>query len=160
MPRSTPPSARRRRLLLALPGCALAGSAAAAPGPFARSPEPQRPTRPMGSQALDAEGYRQDAARHLYAAYPARVLKGLVPANVYAVMVTETEVDAQGKVLAVRVLRRPAQAHEVTPWVVALIRSASPLPPLLRLKRVRYVETWLVDRSGQFQVRTLTEGQS
>jgi len=27
------------------------------------------------------------------------------------------------------------------------------------MKRVRYVETWLVDRSGQFQVRTLTEGQ-
>ena len=90
--------------------------------------------------------YRKDAARHLYDAYPAHVLKGRVPANVYAVMVTETDVDAQGKVLSVRVLRKPAEASEVTPWVVALIRHAAPLPPLLRMKRARYVETWLVDK--------------
>jgi len=148
-----------RRTLLALLA-ALAGRAAWALKPFAQVPEPQRPARPKGSDAASADDYRKDAARHLYDAYPARVLKGLVPANVYAVMVTETEVDAQGKVLVVRVLRPPAQAREVTPWVVSLIRRASPLPPLLRLKRVRYVETWLVDKSGQFQVRTLTEGQA
>jgi hypothetical protein len=111
------------------------------------------------SAAASEQDYRQDAARHLYALYPDQVLKGLVRANVYAIMVTETTVDAQGKVLNVRVLRKPAEAHEVTPWVVELIRKASPLPPPLRLKRARYVETWLVDQSGQFQVRTLTEGQ-
>jgi hypothetical protein len=109
--------------------------------------------------ALSEHDYRQDAARHLYHLYPAQVLKGKLRANVYAIMVTETTVDARGKVLRVRVLRAPAEAHEVTPWVVALIRRASPLPPPLRLKRVRWVETWLVDRSSQFQVRTLTEGQ-
>lgn len=87
------------------------------------------------------------------------MLKGKVRANVYAVMVTETEIDARGQVLGVRVLRKPAEAHAVTPWAVTLIRRASPLPPPLRMKRVRYVETWLVDRSGQFQVRTLSEGQ-
>ncbi len=148
----------RRALLVLL--CASAARAAEAQKPFVQVPEPLRPAPPRGSTAANADDYRKDAARHLYDAYPARVLKGLVPANVYAVMVTETEVDAQGKVLTVRVLRKPAQAYEVTPWVVSLIRRASPLPPPLRLKRVRYVETWLVDRSGQFQVRTLTEGQA
>lgn len=148
-----------RRALLALL-CVPAARAAGMPRPFVEVPVPLRAAPPKASNAASADDYRKDAARHLYDAYPARVLKGLVPANVYAVMVTETEVDAQGKVLAVRVLRRPAQAHEVTPWVVSLIRRASPLPPPLRLKRVRYVETWLVDRSGQFQVRTLTEGQA
>lgn len=127
--------------------------------PFARPPEPQAASRPPGSAAVNANEYRLDAARHLYATYPAQVLKGQVRANVYAILVTETDVDAQGKVLAVRVLRPPAQAREVTPWVVSLIRRASPLPPPLKMKRVRYVETWLVDQSGQFQVRTLTEGQ-
>jgi protein TonB len=50
-------------------------------------------------------------------------------------------------------------ANQVTPWVVTLIRKASPLPPPARIGRVKVVETWLVDRSGQFQVRALTEGQ-
>lgn len=149
----------RRALLLALL-CVPSARAAGTPRPFVEVPEPLRAAPPKASNAANADDYRKDAARHLYDAYPARVLKGLVPANVYAVMVTETEVDPAGKVLAVRVLRKPAQAHEVTPWVVSLIRRASPLPPPLRLKRVRYVETWLVDRSGQFQVRTLTEGQA
>jgi protein TonB len=147
----------RRTALLWL--AALAGGAASAATPFAQAPQPQRPAQLRSSEASGAADYRLDAARHLYDAYPALVLKGKVRANVYAVMVTETEVDARGKVLSVRVLRKPAEAHEVTPWVVTLIRRASPLPPPLHMKRVRYVETWLVDRSGQFQVRTLTEGQ-
>lgn len=155
MPATTSP--HRTATLLALL-CVLAGSAAAK-GPFAQAPAPQRPAQLQASLTTNADSYRQVAARHLYDAYPTLVLKGKVRANVYAVMVTETEIDARGKVLSVRVLRRPAEAHEVTPWVVALIRRASPLPPPLPMKRVRYVETWLVDRSGQFQVRTLSEGQ-
>jgi periplasmic protein TonB len=147
----------RRATLLWL--AALASGTASAATPFAQTPQPLHPPQPRPSEASGAADYRLDAARHLYDAYPALVLKGKVRANVYAVMVTETEVDARGKVLSVRVLRQPAEAHEVTPWVVTLIRRASPLPPPLRMKRVRYVETWLVDRSGQFQVRTLTEGQ-
>ena len=74
-------------------------------------------------------------------------------------MVTETEIDARGKVLNVRVVRQPASAREVTPWVVSMIRRASPLPPPARIGRVKFVEIWLVDKSGQFQVHSLTEGQ-
>jgi len=147
----------RRNAVLWL--AALASGTAAAATPFAQAPQPLRPPQPRPSEATGAADYRLDAARHLYDAYPTLVLKGKVRANVYAVMVTETEIDARGRVLGVRVLRKPAEAHEVTPWVVTLIRRASPLPPPQRMKRVRYVETWLVDRSGQFQVRTLTEGQ-
>jgi len=42
---------------------------------------------------------------------------------------------------------------------VSLIRRASPLPPPARMGRVKYLEIWLVDKSGQFQVDSLTEGQ-
>jgi hypothetical protein len=126
---------------------------------FARAPEPLPVAMTAPSQAANAGDYRLDAARHLYAIYPAQVLHGMVPPLVHAIVVTETEVDAQGKVLQVRVLRAPAAASNVTPWVVALIRKASPLPPPAHIGRVKVVETWLVDRSGQFQVRTLTEGQ-
>jgi periplasmic protein TonB len=95
----------------------------------------------------------------IYAAYPAHILKGKVPSMVHAIMVTETEVDAHGAVLRVRVLRAPAAAKEVAPWVVSLIRRAAPVPPPARLGRVKVVEVWLVDKFGQFQVHTLTEGQ-
>jgi periplasmic protein TonB len=134
-------------------------AAAWAQDPFAQPPEPLRPTRPAASTALSEDDYRNDAARHLYATYAAQVLKGKVPAYVYAVMVTDTEVDAQGNVLSVRVVRAPSEADEVVPWVLAMVRRASPLPALLHLKGMRYVDIWLVDQSGRFQLDTLTEGQ-
>jgi hypothetical protein len=134
-------------------------AAAWAQDPFVQPPEPQRPARPAASAALSEDAYRKDAARHLYDSYAANVLKGKVPAYVYAVMVTDTEVDAQGNVLSVRVVRAPSEADEVVPWVLAMIRRASPLPALLHLKGTRYVDIWLVDENGRFQLDTLTEGQ-
>jgi hypothetical protein len=127
--------------------------------PFAQPPEPQRLGRPAASPAQSQDDYRKDAARHLYGTYAAHVLKGMVPAYVYAVMVTETEVDAQGNVLGVRVVRAPSEADEVVPWVVAMIRRASPLPAPLHLRGAFYVDIWLVDENGRFQLDTLTEGQ-
>jgi hypothetical protein len=143
--------------LLLLTG--LAGSAVPAAAQFATAPQPQRATAMRLSDAVDARAYRIDAAHHVYAAYPALILKGKVPALVYAIVVTETEIDARGKVLAVRVLRQPSAAREVTPWVVSMIHRASPLPTPARIGRVKFIEVWLVDKSGQFQVHSLTEGQ-
>ncbi len=137
----------------------LALGGASARAQFAASPQPLKVAAPQPSDALNEKAYRIDAARHLYAAYPAQILKGKVPALVYAILVTETEIDARGKVLRVRIVRQPAAAREVTPWVVSMIHRASPLPPPARIGRVKFVEVWLVDRSGRFQVHSLTEGQ-
>ena len=115
--------------------------------------------RAAAVRRANEKAYRIDAARHIYDAYPAQILKGKVPPLVYAILVTETEIDARGKVLNVRVVRPPASAREVTPWVVSMIHRASPLPPPARIGRVKFVEVWLVDKSGQFQVHSLTEGQ-
>ncbi len=143
--------------LVLLAVLALGGASARAQ--FAASPQPLKVAALQPSDALNEKAYRIDAARHLYAVYPAQILKGKVPALVYAILVTETEIDARGKVLRVRIVRQPAAAREVTPWVVSMIRRASPLPPPARIGRVKFVEVWLVDRSGQFQVHSLTEGQ-
>jgi hypothetical protein len=126
---------------------------------FGSAPQPLKAAPLQPSQAANEKGYRIDAARHIYDAYPAQILKGKVPALVYAILVTETEIDARGKVLNVRVVRPPASAREVTPWVVSMIHRASPLPPPARIGRVKFLEVWLVDKSGQFQVHSLTEGQ-
>ncbi len=137
---------------LALPGTALAQ--------FSMVPAPLLSGPPRESAAEIEREYRIDAARHIYAAYPMRVYRGKVPPLIYSVMVVETEIDATGKVLSVNTVRKPA-ADEVEPWVVAMIRRASPFPAPARISggTVRYLDIWLVDKSGLFQVDTLTEGQ-
>lgn len=153
-PHCRSPLGRTRRL------CAvalLAGGAAHAQ--FATVPVPEARAELRVSTAVTEKAYRQDAARHIYAAYPSRIYRGMLPPLLHAVIVTETDVDAFGVVRRVRVVREPASAKEVVPWVVGLIRRASPLPPPRGLGTVRYTETWLVDKTGRFQVHSLTEGQ-
>jgi hypothetical protein len=147
----------RRAFVFALfAGALTAGRAAES---FAKPPTPQPRSAPLDSQASTEQAYRKDAGAHFYSAYPTQVYYGKLPPLLYAVAVTETEIDAKGAVLNVRVKRAPAGAKHVGPWVMDLIRRAAPLPPPVRMGNVRYIEIWLVDRSGRFQVDSLTEGQ-
>jgi periplasmic protein TonB len=127
---------------------------------FSMVPLPLTPEPPRPSLAEIEKEYRIDAARHIYSAYPMRIYRGKVPPLIYSVMVVETEIDATGAIKDIRVVRKPA-ADEVVPWVIAMIRRAAPYPAPERMKdqTVKYLDIWLVDRSGLFQVDTLTEGQ-
>ena len=87
-----------------------------------------------------------------------RIYKGKLPPLLYGVMMTETQIDAQGAVIDVTV-RRPPAAKEVGPWVVQLIKRAGPYPAPAKMGLTTVNEIWLVDKSGLFQVDTLTEGQ-
>jgi hypothetical protein len=134
-------------------------AAGAAQAQFSMVPAPLIPGAPRDSAAEIEKEYRIDAARHLYAAFPMRVYKGKMPALLYSVMIVETEIDAAGQVVNVNVVRKPAAA-EVAPWVVSLIKRVSPFPAPAKLGAgVRYTDIWLVDKSGLFQLDTLTEGQ-
>ena len=127
---------------------------------FAAVPTPLLPAEQRVSEADIAKEYKIDAARHIYAAYPMRIHRGKLPPLMYAIMLTDIEIDPEGAVVNVVVTREPAAAKEVTPWVVALIRRAAPYPRPAKFKgNVVFKEIWLVDRSGNFQVDTLTEGQ-
>jgi hypothetical protein len=149
---------RQRRALRMLP-LALLG-AGAAQAQFSMLPTPAAPGPQRESAAEIEKEYRIDAARHIYTAYPGRIFRGKLPPLMYSVMVVETEIDSEGQVRAVNVVRKPA-ADEVGPWVVSMIRGAGPFPVPAKLpgKTVRYTDIWLVDKSGRFQVDTLTEGQ-
>ena len=140
---------------------ALLGAALGAHAQFAQVPAPVLPATTEASQAEDATTYRMQAARHVYAAFPSRIHQGKLPPMMYAVMITEAELDAAGQVAQVRVVRPPAAAQEVTPWVLSLIRRAAPYPAPVRMPGGTAVwrEIWLVDKTGKFQVDALTEGQ-
>jgi len=144
-----------RALLLVLAGAWLASAAQAQ---FAMVPSPLSAAG-AASDADSDQAYRIDAAKHLYASFPMRVFKGRMPPLLHGVMIVDTEIDAQGQILDVRV-RRPPAAPEVGPWVMAMIRKAGPFPPPAKLGKTVYTDIWLVHKSGNFQLDTLTEGQN
>ncbi|HSQ72716.1 MAG TPA: hypothetical protein VLM87_09865, partial [Rubrivivax sp.] len=127
---------------------------------FSMVPAPQVQGAPRPSAAEVETEYRIDAARHVYAAYGARVYRGKMPPLLYGIMMVETELDATGQVVDISVVRKPA-ADEVAPWVLAMVKRAAPYPAPAALPgaTVRFTETWFVHRSGNFQLFSLTEGQ-
>jgi protein TonB len=141
-----------------LAACAVASSPALAQ--FTQIPMPLAPGEPSTSQARTDQEYRRDAARRVYESFPMQIHRGKLPPLMYAIAITETDVDASGRVTAVRLTREPAAAKEVGPWVVALLRQIAQFPVPAQMQQATYKEIWLVDKSGKFQVDTLTEGQS
>jgi len=115
-----------------------------------------RPIAEVDAAWLD---YRAAGARHLYDTYRQRIYIGKLPPLLYAIAITETDIDENGQVVSAVVTREPAAAKEVGPWIVSLIHAASPFPKPAPAGPTRYREIWLVDKSGTFQLDTLTEGQ-
>lgn len=111
------------------------------------------------SPATSPRAYRKDCAAHLYSLNAARIYKGRMQPLLYAVGVMNVEVDASGHVTRLDWLRAPSHAPEVMAEIERTIRQASPFPAPVRLGKVVYTDTWLWDKSGQFQLDTLTEGQ-
>jgi periplasmic protein TonB len=147
---------------LVLQGMLLAAAAASAPAAlaqFSMVPTPScKEPKPSGNDV--EQEFRIDAARHLYSCFPMRVYRGKLPPLLYGVMMVETELDTTGNVVNISVVRKPA-ADEVAPWVIAMIKRASPFPAPAKMAggTVKYTETYFVDKSGLFQAFSLTEGQ-
>jgi hypothetical protein len=74
--------------------------------------------------------------------------------------VLQVEVDGQGQVQQINWMRAPRHAPEVVAEIERTVRAAAPFPAPARMGRVTYTDTWLWDRSGRFQLDTLTEGQN
>jgi len=147
-----------RPLRLAATAAILAVGASAAWAQFTMVPVPMQ-SNAVPSEAETPVDYRRDAAKHVYASFPMRIYRGKMPPLLYGVAIVEVEVDAEGKVIDVRLRRQPA-APEVGPWVLAMVRRAAPFPVPVKLgEKVVFSEIWLVDKGGNFQLDTLTEGQ-
>jgi hypothetical protein len=154
-------------LLLAL----VQGCSTPAPSPFPGDGLPERtPSRvppkvrpepgPPPSAATNDKAYRQDAARHLYAQQASRIYTGRLPPLLYAVGVLHVDIDHRGQVQALRWMRAPKHAPEVMAEIEQMVRAAAPFPPPQNLAKVTYTDVWLWDKSGRFQLDTLTEGQN
>ncbi|AVP58360.1 hypothetical protein [Pulveribacter suum] len=111
------------------------------------------------SAATNALSYRRDAATHLYGLNAARIFKGRLPPLLYAIGVLQVDIDAAGRVTALRWMRAPRHAPEVMAEIERTVRAAAPYPAPARMGKVTWTDTWLWEKSGRFQLDTLTEGQ-
>lgn len=148
-PGSAPPPAP------APPRAANPPQAAAGPG----APAPQAAPRPKLGQpnaSRSWEEFRLQAARRLVAANPAITYVGPVPEPLLAIPVLEVELNADGSVKRVHVLRHPSQARDTTQMAIDAVHRAAPYGDVSRLpKPWKWAEVFLFDDDRRFKPRTL-----
>ncbi|MEW6695008.1 MAG: hypothetical protein AB1371_08700 [Pseudomonadota bacterium] len=138
------------------PPVVVAPPAAPAPAP---TPAPEPPFTGKVSLATNERDYRRDGAQHLYERYGERVFRGKLPPLVQAVAVMRLDIGPRGELRHFEWMRAPDHVPHVKAEIERLVREAAPFPAPMRLGGVHYTDTWLWDKSGTFQLDTLTEGQ-
>ena len=128
------------------------------PAPLVLAPEPE-PVPVLVSKARSDREFRKDAARHIYEQNAHRIYSGRLPALLKAVGVMDVVVDRRGNVLRLEWRRAPKHAPDVIKEIERTVMAAAPYPAPIHLGQATYTDTWLWDKSGRFQLDTLTEGQ-
>lgn len=178
--RKTPTTRARAALIVALVCSAIAGCSADRPAPgeatgrvTAPTPTPTAPrvalapptaTPPAdGRRALPAPAtrrswteVRKQAAERLVAANPDITYMGRVPEPLLAIPVLEIELNRDGSVRKIEILREPRQAKDTMKIAVDAIQRAAPYGDVSHLpKPWKFVETFLFDDDRKFKPRTL-----
>ncbi len=79
-----------------------------------------------------------------------------VPETLLAIPVLEIELNADGSIRAIDVLRHPRQARDTTQLAIDAVRRAAPFGSVARLPRPwKFAETFLFDDDRRFKPRTL-----
>jgi hypothetical protein len=99
---------------------------------------------------------RMQAARRMVAASPGGTYTGTVPDVLLAIPVLEIELNGDGSVRRIEVLRKPGQAPETLQMAMEAVRRAAPFGDVSRLPRPwKFSETFLFNDERKFKPRTL-----
>ena len=113
-------------------------------------------TLPRPVKARDWDDYRMQAAARMAAASPDRSYSGPVPEPLLAIPVLEIELNADGSVRKVTVLRRPTQAHDTVQLAIDAVHRAAPFGDVRHLPRPwRFAEVFLFNDERRFKPRSL-----
>ena len=124
----------------------------------AETPVVTEPAPTHVSHAVTPRDYRRDGAQHIYGKNAHRIFKGKMPPLLQGVGTMQLELDGRGQIVAMNWMRPPS--HPLAKAEIErTVREAAPYPAPVRMGRVVYTDTWLWDKSGHFQLDTLTEGQ-
>lgn len=102
------------------------------------------------------EQLRQLAAHRVVGANPGITYLGKPPEVLLAIPVLEVELNADGSVRHIEVLRQPRQAKDTTQLAIDAIRRAAPFGDVSHLpKPWKFTETFLFNDERHFKPRTL-----
>jgi hypothetical protein len=166
-PAATPGRARRVAAWLGL--CAL--SACQAPAPQnARAPAPAPASAPRAQPApapapaqaahtrpaQSVDEYQRQIAARLVAANPKITYLTRAPEVLLAIPVLELEVNADGSVRHIGVMRRPTQATDTIQIAIDAIKRAAPFGDVTHVpKPWKFTEVFLFDDDRRFKPRIL-----
>jgi hypothetical protein len=126
-----------------------------------RAPPPSNQAKPPAglpapARARNWSEFRVFAAQRLVQANGPRTYDGLVPDVLLAIPVLEVELNGDGSVRRVVVLRKPGQAPDTIQLAVDAVHRAAPYGAVAHLpKPWKFVETFLYRDDRRFKPRTL-----
>lgn len=116
---------------------------------------PRKALPPPGTKRSWAE-VRKQAAERLVAANPDITYMGKVPDQLLAIPVLEIELNRDGSVRKIEILRQPREAKDTLRIAVDSVQRAAPYGDISHLpKPWKFVETFLFDEDRKFKPRTL-----
>jgi hypothetical protein len=108
------------------------------------------------SSARNWDEYRMHAARRIVASNPSISHIGTVQQPSLAIPVLDIELNGDGSVRHVAVLREPSQAKDTTRIAIDAVRRAGPFGDVSRLpKPWRFSEAFLFNDDRRFKPRSL-----
>ena len=151
-PRSPTPDATATPGPAATPGATASMGTAAALGATAGAGR----ALPTPRNSRNWTEVRQQAAERLVAANPGITYTGRVPDPLLAIPVLEIELNGDGSIRRIEILREPREAKDTLKIAVDAVRRAAPFGDVSRLPRPwKFVETFLFDDARKFKPRTL-----
>ena len=138
-------------------GVAVAPALAPAPAPAPAAPSAQVSINlPPPAAQRNWDAVRRQAALRMVAASPTQSYMGASPAILLAIPVLEVELNGDGSVRRIEVLRRPGQAIDTVQLAMDAVRRGAPYGDISRLPRPwKFVETFLFDDARRFKPRSL-----
>jgi hypothetical protein len=126
------------------------------PAPAAGAPATATRALPPTPAARSWEQFRVQAAQRIVAANPGGTYLGTPPDILLAIPVLEVELNGDGSIRRIDVLRYPRQAPDTTQLAIDALRRAAPFGDVSRLpKPWKFTETFLFDDERKFKPRTL-----
>lgn len=146
----TPPAPPGARPAAPTPAASAIAPKIAAPAAVSR--EALGPPPPV----FTIQQLRLQVARRLVAANPHGSYTGPPPDPLLAIPVLEVELNADGSVRRIEVLRQPREARDTTQLAIDAVRRAAPFGDVSHLpKPWKFSETFLFDDARRFKPRTL-----
>jgi hypothetical protein len=154
---------RLRRAAAWLGLCAI--SACQSPAPHATRPAPAAPApapratpapAPYLRPARTADEYKRQMGLRLVAANPAIAYTRRAPDVLWGIPILEVEVNADGSVRHISVVRTPAEAGETVQMAIDAVKRAAPFGDASQVPRPwKFLQVFLFDYDGRFKPKVL-----